>query len=136
MISGESTSFEASIKTYKVCLAEQPINSRNVFLYHKTTQREVYEKALIARQIYSDVLLHNERGELTEFTIGNLVVEMNGELFTPPISSGLLGGTFRKHLLESGQVTERMIKIEELKKCQKVFLVNSVRKWVEVELTT
>ncbi len=135
-ISGESTSFEVSIKTYKVCLAEYPINSRNVFLYHKTTQREVYEKALIARQIYSDVLFHNERGELTEFTIGNLVVEMNGELFTPPISSGLLGGTFRKHLLESGQVAERMIKIEELKKCQKVFLVNSVRKWVEVKLST
>ncbi|NOT03415.1 MAG: aminodeoxychorismate synthase component I [Anaerolineales bacterium] len=133
-LSGEAISFQASKNSYKVCLAEQTINSREVFLYHKTTQREIYNTALIVPQIYSDVLLHNERGELTEFTIGNLVVEINGELFTPPVSSGLLAGTFRAHLLETQVIKERIILKGELPKCSKVFLINSVRKWVVVEI--
>ena len=33
-----------------------------------------------------DVLMWNEEGELTEFSIGNLVVELNGEKWTPPLS--------------------------------------------------
>jgi para-aminobenzoate synthetase/4-amino-4-deoxychorismate lyase len=71
---------------------------------------------------------------LTEVTIGNLVVELNGKLFTPPVSCGLLPGTFRAHLVETGQVTERVIRVEELKKCTKIFLVNSVRKWQHAEI--
>jgi para-aminobenzoate synthetase/4-amino-4-deoxychorismate lyase len=79
-------------------------------------------------------LLFNEHGELTEFTIGNLVVEINGHLFTPPLSCGLLAGTFRAHLMETGQITERTIHVEELKDCSKIFLVNSLRKWLRVNL--
>ena len=126
----------------KVCLAKAPIYSENVFLYHKTTHREVYARAFssiwgLASEKHiqcDDVLLYNERGELTEFTIGNLVVEINGRLFTPPIACGLLPGTFRAHLLETDQVKERIIRVEELKDCTKVFLVNSVRKWQMVSL--
>jgi len=83
---------------------------------------------------FDDVLLFNENGELTEFTIGNLVAEIDGELFTPPISCGLLAGTFRSHLLEMGKIRERVIRKDELGKCSKIFLVNSVRKWVDVIL--
>ena len=81
-----------------------------------------------------DVLLHNEHGELSEFTIGNLVVEMDGKFYTPPISCGLLAGTFRAHLLETGQVEERVIRVDEIRKCGKIFFVNSVRKWQRVDL--
>jgi len=80
-----------------------------------------------------DLLLWNENDELTEFTIGNLVVELDGKLFTPPISCGLLAGTFRSYLLETSQVRERVIRKDELAQCSKVFLVNSVRKWVGVD---
>ena len=83
---------------------------------------------------YDDALLYNERNELTEFTIGNLVIEMAGKLYTPPVSCGLLAGTFRAHLLETGQVEQRIIRVEELADCSKIFLVNSVRKWQEVNL--
>lgn len=81
-----------------------------------------------------DVLLFNERGELTEFTLGNLVVEMDGKLYTPPISCGLLAGTFRAHLLETGQAEERVVRVDEIEKIKKVFFVNSVRKWRRVQL--
>jgi len=79
-------------------------------------------------------LLYNERGELTEFTIGNLVFELDSRLYTPPISCGLLAGTFRDHLLETNRITERMFRVEELKDSTKIFLVNSVRKWQKVDL--
>jgi para-aminobenzoate synthetase/4-amino-4-deoxychorismate lyase len=118
----------------KVCLAKEPIHSGNVFLFHKTTIRDIYESARKDFPGYADTLLYNENNELTEFTIGNLVVEMDGKCYTPPISCGVLAGTFRAHLLETGQVEERLIKLEELNECSQIFLVNSVRKWRRVEI--
>ena len=120
----------------KVCCAKEPIDSKNMFLYHKTTYREVYKSARKDLPDCDDVLLYNEHGELTEFTIGNLVVEMGSKIFTPPVSCGLLAGTFRAHLLEIGKVKERVIRVEELKDCTKVFLVNSVKRWREVEINS
>jgi para-aminobenzoate synthetase/4-amino-4-deoxychorismate lyase len=117
-----------------ICLAKEPVDSGNVFLFHKTTQREVYESALRDFPDADDVLLYNELGELTEFTIGNLVAELDGKLFTPPISCGVLAGTFRAHLLETGQVLERTIPILQLKICTKILRVNSIRKWQRVQI--
>jgi len=138
----EASPFQVENNPLRVCLAENPVNSSDVFLFHKTTHRDAYTHALSSagakpqqkRPKCDDVLLYNERGELTEFTIGNLIVEMDGQLFTPPFSCGLLPGTFRAHLLETGQVQERIIRVEELKDCTNVFLVNSVRKWQKVVL--
>jgi para-aminobenzoate synthetase / 4-amino-4-deoxychorismate lyase len=117
----------------KVCLAKEPIHSGDIFLFHKTTHREVYDTARKYFPEYDDVLLYNENGELSEFTIGNLVVEMDGRLYTPPVSCGLLAGTFRAHLLEKGQVEERIILVDEIERCEKVFRVNSVLGWERVE---
>lgn len=124
----------AETKPLRVKLAGQPVNSEDVFLFHKTTWREVYEKARASQPGYDDVLLYNERGELTESTTANLVVELGGELLTPPVSCGLLAGTFRASLLEQGIILERIIRREELARCTKIFLVNSVREWQPVEL--
>jgi para-aminobenzoate synthetase/4-amino-4-deoxychorismate lyase len=85
-------------------------------------------------ETFDDVLLYNERGELTEFTIGNLIVELNGQLLTPPISCGVLAGTFRAHLMETGQILERPFTIDQLKGCTKIYRVNSIRQWQRVEI--
>jgi para-aminobenzoate synthetase/4-amino-4-deoxychorismate lyase len=103
-------------------------------LFHKTTQRAIYENARTDFSDCDDVLLHNERGELTEFTIGNLVVELDAVLITPPVACGLLAGSFRAYLLETGQVVERVVPIERLKDCQRIFRVNSVRGWEIVQM--
>jgi para-aminobenzoate synthetase / 4-amino-4-deoxychorismate lyase len=126
---------EDNFEALKICLSSQPIDSSDVFLFHKTTRRAVYESAREGFEEFDDVLLYNESGELTEFTIGNLVVELDGQLLTPPISCGVLAGTFRAHLLESGQVEERTISVEHLANCTKIFRVNSIRKWQRVELS-
>jgi para-aminobenzoate synthetase/4-amino-4-deoxychorismate lyase len=135
-LDAESSAFDLlEIKqVLRVRLAREPVQSGNVFLFHKTTRREVYEAARQGLEDRDDVLLYNEKGELTECTIGNLVVELEGRLFTPPISCGVLAGTFRAHLLETGQVVERTIPIEQLNKCTRVFRVNSVRGWQIVEI--
>ena len=132
----EAKPFQPSIEhpPMKVCLAREPIDSENIFLFHKTTHRDVYETARNDFPEYDDVLLYNENGELTEFTIGNLVVELNDKFYTPPITSGLLAGTFRSHLLATKQIEERVIRVEELRNCTKVFLVNSVRRWIRVKI--
>ncbi|MDQ3005221.1 MAG: aminodeoxychorismate synthase component I [Chloroflexota bacterium] len=132
----EAKSFQASEnqRPLKVRLSKQPIDSDDVFLFHKTTKRDFYESVHKDAPGFDDVLLYNEVGELTEFTIGNLVVELEGRYFTPPLSCGLLAGIFRAHLLETGEVAERTIRVEELKDCEKIFLVNSVRKWQRAEI--
>ena len=129
--SGEVKDFQPDNKVFNVCLAKQPVNSNDRFLFHKTTRRDVYEQSASAG--CDDTLLFNEKGELTEFAIGNLVVELDGVLFTPPIACGLLAGTFRAELLENGSVQEKVLQVNDLKKCSKIFLVNSLRKWVEVK---
>lgn len=129
-VSGEVKDFQVSEKVFKVCLAKKAINSNDRFLFHKTTNRAKYEQAAI--QGFDDILLFNENDELTEFTIGNLVVKLNGDLFTPPIECGLLPGTFRAELIAYGEVKERVLKKQDLAKAEAVFLINSLRKWVKV----
>ncbi len=118
----------------KVMLAEKPLGKYNPFLYHKTTNRKIYSlfQSMKPADIF-DVLLWNEDGELTEFTNGNIVLEIDGELWTPPVNSGLLAGTFRESLLKEGKISEKILTISELENCTKIWLINSVRKWLEVE---
>ncbi|WKZ48570.1 MAG: aminodeoxychorismate synthase component I [Anaerolineales bacterium] len=132
-ITAEHTPFQSADNPLRVRLADNPINSNDVFLFHKTTHRKMFDDARENFPDYDDILLFNERGELTEFTIGNLVVELDGKFFTPPISCGLLAGTFREYLLETGKVEERFIHKDELKNCTEIYLINSVRKWQEVD---
>ena len=116
---------KATDSVQQVTLAENPIDSSDRFLYHKTTRRDGYADNVIRR---------NERGEITESGIANVVVSIDGELFTPPVSSGLLAGTFRDHLLAEGTIKQRVITIEDLQNAKEFFLINSVRKWIRVHL--
>ena len=118
----------------KVRLAYDPIDQKNLFLYHKTTNRTIYEENKIKDESIFDTLLWNENDEVTEFTMGNIVVEMNHQLYTPPIKCGLLAGTFREYVLKKGEITERIIKKEELKHCDQIWFINSVRRWIPVQL--
>ena len=111
----------------EIGIARSPVSSNDRFLYHKTTRRGIYRKALAECPGFEDVILWNERGEVTESCIANVVVELDGELLTPPVESGLLSGTYRAWLLEQGKVKERRILLSELERCSQVYLVNSVR---------
>ena len=118
----------------RVALALTPVDSRDRFLFHKTTRRGVYDARRAERPGVFDVLLWNERGELTEFTNGNLVVELDGGRWTPPRESGLLAGTLRAELLRRGEVSERVLTRDDLSRAERVWFVNGVRGRVEVSV--
>jgi para-aminobenzoate synthetase/4-amino-4-deoxychorismate lyase len=119
----------------KVTLADEPVDKTNPFLYHKTTNREIYAKYQKQKtQEAFDVLLWNQDGELTEFTNGNIVLEIEGNLCTPPVKSGLLAGTFRDRLLQIGEIHEKTLTKSDLIMATRVWFINSVRKWKEVQL--
>ena len=115
-------------------IARTAVDSNNPFLYHKTTHRQVYQQALEGCPDCDDVLLWNERQEVTETCIANLVYRLEQRLYTPPIASGLLPGTFREQLLQQGKVDERVLKLSELGSCEGLYVVNSVRRWREAVL--
>lgn len=113
----------------RVGLVRLPVQSDSIWLYHKTTQRRVYADALASRPDCDDVLLWNERGELTEASSSNIVLWLDGELVTPPVSSGLLPGTMRRYLLDNGRIHERTLTCDDLHRCQEIYSINSVREW-------
>jgi para-aminobenzoate synthetase/4-amino-4-deoxychorismate lyase len=117
-----------------VMLSRAPITEQSAFLLHKTTQRAIYDFHRGSRTDIFDVLLWNDREELTEFTTGNLVVELDGQRWTPPVACGLLAGTFRAELLDLGIIHEQILPCSILQDATRIWLVNSVRTWVEVRL--
>lgn len=117
-----------------VVLANEPINSNNRLLYHKTTCRAIYDKYKIANPQVFDVLLWNEDGEITEFTIGNIVVEINGLKMTPPASCGLLPGVFREELLARGDIIEQKVRLQDLSLASRIWMINSLRGWIPVNI--
>jgi len=116
----------------RVALAPAPVDRKDPFLYHKTTQRRAYDEALAACPGFDDVILFNADGEVTESTRANVVAEIGGALCTPPVACGLLAGTFRAQLLEAGTVAERAITTGQLRESPRVWLVNSVRGWMPI----
>jgi para-aminobenzoate synthetase/4-amino-4-deoxychorismate lyase len=123
-------------RAWRVAVAESPVDETDPFLFHKTTNRSVYEAAQLARPDVDDVLLWNRRSELTESTRTNVVVEICRTRFTPPQSCGLLNGTFRAELLESGVIKERVIPVSELRSASTVWLINSLREWINVVIVS
>jgi para-aminobenzoate synthetase/4-amino-4-deoxychorismate lyase len=118
----------------RVALARDPVDSRNEFLRHKTSRRQVYEAALRAQPEVSDVLLWNERGELTELCASNLVLELDGKRVTPHAAAGLLPGTFRAELLARGELEEAVLPVKALERATFLFGINSARRWYPLEL--
>ena len=120
-------------KPLLVTLADQPVDKNNPFLYHKTTNRDIYTQFQKKFTDVYDVLLWNEAGEITEFTNGNIVLEIDEQLWTPTIESGLLAGTYREMLLATGKIHEKVLTIDDVKTSHKIWFINSVREWVEVQ---
>ena len=117
-----------------VVCATTAVDRADLWLHHKTTFRRTYEDAARSAPNAFDVVLWNREGEVTELTRGNLVVELDGERYTPPLECGLLAGTLRGELLESGLVRERVVRLDELPLASRLWFVNALRGWVPIRL--
>ncbi|HET8871593.1 MAG TPA: chorismate-binding protein [Aquabacterium sp.] len=129
----EASALPANPPSVKVSLAQAPMPLADEFIWHKTTRRDAYQPHTPQQGAF-DTLLFNRAGELTEFTIGNVAIELDGQWWTPPLSCGLLPGVMRQTLLSQGQLKERVITLDELTQATGLALINSVREWLPVEL--
>jgi para-aminobenzoate synthetase/4-amino-4-deoxychorismate lyase len=118
----------------KVALAATPVDPTDLLLYLKTDQRERYNQARQEHSAAAEVLLCNDRGELTEGSFTNLVLKLDNRLVTPPLDSGLLPGVMRQELLEQGTITERVLYPQDLQRAEEIWLINSVRGWLRAEM--
>lgn len=103
----------------------------SLWLRHKSTERTVYNMHREGLEPEEEVLLWNDRGEITEFSTGNIVIDLNGRQLTPPLSSGLLAGIERTFALKDG-VSETILYANDVKMAQAVWHLNSLRGWRRV----
>ena len=120
------TSLSPTFCKAKLCLQEADLNQS--FTYFKTTHRPHLS---LGEQ---EKIYHNKSGELLETSIGNLVLKIAGKFYTPPIRLGILPGIYRQHLLETGQVEEKALTIEDLKGAEAIYGCNAVRGLYELQV--
>jgi para-aminobenzoate synthetase/4-amino-4-deoxychorismate lyase len=113
-----------------------PTDSRDIYLYHKTTNRSLYNTELTKYRHmgYDEVLFCNEHGDVTEGSITNILAKMNGTWVTPDVQYGLLAGVYRGRLLRrmNGRLHAVRISMRELLQAERILLCNSVRGCVSV----
>ncbi|MDP8260565.1 MAG: bifunctional anthranilate synthase component I family protein/class IV aminotransferase [Candidatus Gygaella obscura] len=125
-----------------VKISPERIDPSNIFLYHKTTNRSIYDRGLRKSRASGlfDFIYLNQKNEICESSIGNVVIKKGSFFFTPPISCGLLPGVYRDFLISKSllknRIKEKILFMEDLVNCDKIFIINSVIKMFEVKLLT
>jgi para-aminobenzoate synthetase / 4-amino-4-deoxychorismate lyase len=112
-----------------LCLDLEPVASADVRLFHKTTDRRRYDDRARRHPGADDVVLVNERGEVTETTRANLAVYLDDQWCTPPIDCGLLPGVERARRVADGRLVERVIGVDDLLGATAVATLSSLRGW-------
>ena len=115
----------------RVRLAERALaGSDGEFVRFKTTHRAHYDAFAPSDESVFDTLLWNERGELTEFTRGNVALLVEGRWLTPALGCGLLNGVARARLLREGRIEETVLMRDDLARAEAVVFFNSLRGWL------
>jgi para-aminobenzoate synthetase / 4-amino-4-deoxychorismate lyase len=112
--------------------------SSDKWLYHKTTERSIYDSEYICgkKRGFFDVIFRNERGEITEGAISNIFIRKNNIYYTPPLKCGVLNGVFRRHIIAKNilRVKENVLYYEDLLQAEEIIMTNAVRGMVRVSL--
>ena len=108
-------------------LTEQKLDLATPFTYFKTSQRDHLS------QSEHEQIFHLPDGTLLETTIGNLVLEIEGQLYTPPAHLPLLDGIYRRHLLETQQVEEKLLTLNDLIDADRIYACNALRGLYELD---
>ena len=112
-----------------IAFAPKCVDKHNVFLYHKTTNRQHFPQLTIGQEFIN----YNQHDEITEFVNGNIALLINDEWITPAITSGLLAGTMRQHYLNQHKLIEKTINKKDILLADKIAFINSVRGWIEID---
>lgn len=121
--------------TTAVAVVPWPRNERGALAGIKTTSYAENVVALAhARQLgCSEALFLTTTGLLCEGTGSNVFVVVDGQLRTPPLSSGCLAGVTRELVLEVTDAVEAEVTLDELARADEVFLTSTGRDVQAVE---
>ncbi|HWR01129.1 MAG TPA: aminodeoxychorismate synthase component I [Chlorobaculum sp.] len=129
---------DTSVVPVRVCIAAERVDSEDPLLRHKITRRERYDRSFNAalEKGFQEALFLNGRDEVTEGAISNVIVRLDGNWYTPPESSGLLNGVYRRYLLRTRPwIGQRAITIEELRRADILLICNALRGVRRAELS-
>lgn len=73
-----------------------------------------------------EAMLLNAAGRPVCAAAGNLFVQMEGEIYTPPLHDGVIDGVTRRLLLTSGAAKEKSLSESDLEKCEGAWVANSI----------
>jgi len=76
---------------------------------------------------FDDFLQINSQAYVSETSIANLVLQINGSWVTPPLSDGVLPGVMRALLIEKAGVLVRQIDAGQVPKIESGFVVSSLK---------
>lgn len=121
--------------TVRVLISDTRTTSADRFLYHKTSQRALYdrEREAAVAQGFFEVLFRNERGHLTEGAITNLFLQTPEGWLTPPVADGLLPGVWREAFARQMGAREQSLTVADLARAMQVVIGNSVREAIRVD---
>ncbi len=123
----------------RITFARRIINSQDVFPYHKTTNRQFYDREYqkAKRKGFYEVIFENERDEITEGAISNLFIRKGRTYYTPPIGCGLLNGVYRRYFIEkkAALVKQKVLRRCDLYQADAIYLTNAVRGITQVKLS-
>jgi para-aminobenzoate synthetase/4-amino-4-deoxychorismate lyase len=122
----------------EVLLSRHQTRPSQPWLYHKTTERHLYDRelALARRQGFGEVLFTNSEGQLTEGAFTNLMVRAEGRWVTPKLSCGLLPGIWRSQFIRRHHAGQAILTPADLPGAEEVLLGNSVRGSLRVSRIT
>ena len=129
-VAAEPFTPDPSDRAVRVCVAPERVDSADPLIRHKVTRRERYDRGLsdAIDNGFQEALFLNERGEVTEGAISNLIVRIDGTWCTPPVSCGLLNGVYRRYLLRTRPwIRERVISLDDLRRADMLLLCNALR---------
>ena len=79
-------------------------------------------------------IYYNHEGQLLETSIGNIVLKIEDQLYTPPVHLGLLNGIYRQSLIAENKLKEKVLTVKDLKQAQAIYGCNAVRGLYELKV--
>lgn len=115
--------------TALVITVSDPRNDKSILAGSKTTSY-AQNAALLSvakKQGAHEAIMPNTKGELCEGTGSNIFVVKDGQVMTPPLSGGCLGGITRALVIKWFDVKEVDLPMSVLKDVDEAFLTSSTR---------
>lgn len=118
------------LNTAKIILSRHKLSQDVQMSKHKISQRNFYDGERARLQSLSgadEVIFLNEKNEVCEGSFTSIFIKKDGDLFTPPLCTGILPGILRAELIENSQAHEANISADELQSADKLYIGNSLR---------